>query len=196
MRSRLFLLFITLLSTIAAQAQKQEVRKRPDWGIKTGVNFSTLMMDESDNRSRTWRTGFAAGFFFRIKAGSDIYIQPEFLFSSMGGNFTDAINTTYRINYFSVPLLVKYHIKNKLAIVAGPQADILFQAREMTSRLMSERITANYKDYSINATAGIEYWPFNDIGLSARYIHGLTDITKDPGSVKNQGVQVTLAVKL
>ena len=139
-----------------------------------------------------------AGAFFRIHVAKSFSVQPEFLFSSMGAKVDDGLSeSTQRINYFSIPILAKYHFAKYFAAVAGPQFDFLLQARNMNSSL-STKTTNQYEDNSFAATAGIEFWPTHCLGASARYMHGLNDIMRNGAgsSVKNQGVQVTLAVKL
>lgn len=197
MRKIFFFLFLTAFSFTAVQAQKKSLgKKHLDWGIRSGINLSTFNTKQS-NDDITWRTGFVAGAFFRIHVAKSFSIQPEFLFSSMGAKTDNGVTetTTDRVNYFSIPVLAKYNFARHFAVVAGPQFDFLLQARAMSTSI-GERTTDSYEDHSINGTAGIEFWPVHALGVTARYIHGFTDIDRGAASIKNQGVQITVAIKL
>jgi len=199
MRKIFFFVFIAALGATTVQAQKKALgKKHLDWGLKAGVNLSTFNMDGSSTNDVSWRAGFAAGAFFRIHVAKSFAVQPEFLFSSMGAKIDNGITekTTQRVNYFSIPVLAKYGFAKYFAVVAGPQIDFLLQGRDINGAA-SESTTNGLRDHSFNATAGIEFWPSHSIGASARYIHGFTNIAESGGpEVKNQGVQITLAVKL
>lgn len=182
------------LCLIAGAAQAQTMTdKKFKWGCKIGMNFSNLRME---NEGSDWKTGLATGLFFNVRLANKFSLQPELLYSSMGGGQMQFGNESkLRLNYFSIPLLVKYKVLNKLAVVAGPQIDFLINAATKQGESFT-KVDANYKDNSTNLTAGFEYWPAKCFGLSTRYIYGLTDITVDGATeTKNQGVQLTAAIK-
>jgi hypothetical protein len=187
------LLMFALLN--AANAQTAPAGKKLNWGFKVGLNGSNIRVEDGLNSD--WKTGLATGVFFTIKAGNKFTIQPEFLYSSMGGkNLGSAEETSLRLNYFSLPLLAKYQVTNKLSVVAGPQVDVVINAKSKSNAGFDE-VTNNYRENSFNATGGIEVWPAKCLGFSARYIYGLNNIAETGvAKLKNQGVQVMLAVKL
>lgn len=191
-----FFILLTLVAAAAVQAQKTAAGKKLNWGIKTGINVSNLRVENGINSD--WKTGLAIGTFFRINAGKKFQIQPEFLYSSMGGEVSDGNGTgKIRLNYFSIPVLAKYQWKNKLAIIAGPQIDMLIQAKRKSSTDQLSKVTANYKESSFNVTAGFEYWPSNCFGFSTRYIYGLNNVNAvGTTEMKNQGIQLMAAIKL
>jgi hypothetical protein len=198
MRKIFSFLFILTFSCVSAQAQKTSPgKKHLNWGVKTGLNISTLQMDKATGDIIKWKTGFVAGAFFRIKAGDKFMIQPEFVYSSMGAKKTSSLegDQTFRLNYFSIPLLANYKLSEKWRAVAGPQFDFLIIGKTFTGNESAET-TGSYEDHSINVTGGFEYWPSTRVGFSARYIHGLTDISEDSGQMQNRGVQLTVALKL
>lgn len=205
MRKIFSLLLLTVLSTSLLYAQKKSLgKKHLNWGVTTGFNVAKLNIDDVNEESN-WRTGFVLGAFFRINAGTNFMVQPELLYSSMGDKVTNPIHgeTTYRLNYFSIPVLARYQFTKKLAAVAGPQFDFLIEAKEISNEQTS-KTSNNYSDNSINGTAGIEFWPTKCIGLRGRYIHGFTNVADNgnsstnlpPPSIKNQAVQFTVAIKL
>jgi hypothetical protein len=194
MRKFIFLLFASALAfSIHAQ---QPAKKRTTWGYKAGINISRLNTDGPTTMDNKWKTGFATGLYVNIPAGARFSVQPEFLYSSMGGDMEQFSSSTgYRLNYFSIPLLAKFNLVKGLSFVAGPQADILIVAKTLTTS-GTFKTTGNYKDYSFNITGGLEFWPCKGFGLSARYMHGLDNISDiSTAEMKNQGVQLMAALK-
>lgn len=198
-----FLLLIALTATVAYAQKKSPGKKHLNWGFRTGASFTTLRTDAADTDIE-WRTRYVAGIFFNIRVNDNFMFQPEFLYSGMGGNIVDPVEgkSTLRLNYFSIPVLAKYKFAKKWAAVLGPQFDFLIQAKQAMGNNVS-KVSDDYNEKSINAAAGFEFWPLKKVGFSGRYIHGFTDIGKthnNPAantvSLKNQAVQLTVAVKL
>ena len=77
--------FIISLPALSQTTDKQKVM----FGIKTGVNVSRLKLNGKIPGliNSDFRTGFVAGAFVNFPVGkSPISFQPEFLYSSMGGD--------------------------------------------------------------------------------------------------------------
>ena len=197
MRKFFTIFIISIFSTSGVFSQK---KIRSSLGIKSGINFSTLRLDGSGSGAwkTAWKTGLVAGGFVNVQISNRFAIQPEFIYSSMGGHLVSSGLGTdrYRLNYFSIPILAKIKICKHAAAVVGPQVDILIQAKKYTSAGYY-KVTDNYKDHDFLVTGGLEYWPLKFLSLTGRYMYGLCDI--DPGillSMKNQGVQITVGIKL
>ena len=75
-------------------------------GIKGGVNFANLSIDDADSR-----TGYHFGAFAHVPISENIGIQPEVLFSSQGASITD---TDVNLNYVNVPILLRLKLINIL----------------------------------------------------------------------------------
>lgn len=193
---KIFLFALISAATFISVHAQNTTKKKAGWGVKTGINLSNLRVENGNNSD--WKTGLVVGTFFRIAAGKSFQIQPELLYSSMGGEVTDANGTgKVRLNYFSIPVLAKYQWKKKLAFVAGPQLDMLIQAKRKSNGNEISKVTANYKEASFGVTGGFEFWPAHCIGLSTRYIYGLSNVNAvGLTDMKNQGVQLAVAVKL
>ena len=199
---KIVLLFITVFIIILSPAQTPTTEKQKvSLGIKTGLNLSRMKLNgkipgvlESD-----FRRGFVAGAFVNFPFGkSPISLQPEFLYSSMGGDIRNEYNEqqNIRLNYFSVPLLLKYKISKKLGVFAGPQIDAIIYAREKNP-LGLFNITKQVEEFDGLATGGVEWWPWNNIVLSGRYMHGFKKVyTRAPEvSMNNRGFQLTVGLK-
>ena len=190
-----FLILLSFACATLLNAQKKLTSKKLNWGAKIGVNSSNLRMENGEDSK--WKQGLAAGFFFQFNVTKNWQIQPEVLYSSMGGEVNDANgNGNIRLNYFSLPVLAKYNWKTKLAFIAGPQIDMLIQAKRKSSNSQLTKVTNSYNESSFNVTGGLEYWPWHCLGISTRYIYGLSKVnTSGTSEIKNQGVQFTAAVK-
>jgi len=199
---KIVLLFTTVFIILLSSAQAPTPEKqKPSLGIKTGLNLSRMRLNgkipgvlESD-----FRRGFVAGAFVNFPFGkSPISLQPEFLYSSMGGDIADQYNDEQklRFNYFSIPLLLKYKITNKFGVLAGPQVDALIYAREKNS-LGLFNVTKQAEEFDALVTGGLEWWASKNIVIGGRYMHGFKKVyTRAPEvSMNNRGFQITIGLK-
>lgn len=203
MRKFVLLLTSVFFVIISLPATSQTIEKRkPSLGIKTGLNVSRLKLNgkipgllESD-----FRTGYVAGAFVSFPVGkkSPFSIQPEFLYSSMGGDISNEYNEkqNLRFNYFSVPVLIKYQFSKKLAAFAGPQLDAIIYGKE-NNKFGEFNVTKSVEEFDAYTTWGMEWWPWKDIVLNARYMHGFKKVytTAPEISMNNRGFQITLGLR-
>jgi len=189
--------FIISFPVLSQTTDKQKV----SIGIKTGANVSRLKLNGKIPGviNSDFRTGFVAGAFVNLPAGkSPFSIQPEFLYSSMGGDLRNEYNEkqNFRFNYFSIPVLIKYQFSKKLAAFAGPQLDAILYAKE-NNKYGEFNITESVEEFDAYATGGMEWWASKDIVLNARYMHGFKKVytTAPEISMNNRGFQITLGLK-
>ncbi|HEX3166425.1 MAG TPA: OmpA family protein [Chitinophagaceae bacterium] len=189
--------FIISLPVISQTTDKQKTM----FGIKTGVNVSRFNLNGnlSDLVNADFRTGFVAGAFVNFPTKkSPISFQPEFLYSSMGGDLSTELKekVNFRLNYFSIPVLIKYQFSKKFAAFAGPQLDAILYA-ERSDKFGEFDITNSVKEVDAYITGGFDYWWKRDIVLSARYMHGFKEVnTLTPNiSMNNRGFQFTIGLR-
>lgn len=204
MKKLLLLLVITsfTFSTVSAQDIS--------FGLKAGVNFSKLYSDDDVyNDMSEGSTGFHLGALVEFPISDKISIQPEFLFSQVGDTFSSATigddeiineDTYIKINYFSIPLIVKYYATDTFFFEAGPQMDFLTSAdgrtytsnhfeTEINEEDVEDRLETN--NYGFNIGAG--YKATNGVFINARYVIGLSDVTKNVfTSYKNNEFQFSV----
>jgi Outer membrane protein beta-barrel domain len=196
MRKLLAAPVVILLCCSAVFAQKPKAA----FGFKAGVNVSTFRtaVDYSDF-DRNLKLGQVFGAFVQIPVCSSRFtIQPEFLYSQMGAKGTSTAfgEATFRYNYFSMPVLVKYKVAKTFNVFAGVEADFLVRAR-LKQLYKTSTITYDIKDFDFAYTAGVgasaKQWTFD-----LRYIHGSQDVSPvaDETTFFNQAVQFTLGYKL
>ena len=191
--------FIFLCLDLTAQ-NKPTTKPKASAGIKTGINISRLRLDGkiAGVLESNFRTGFVAGAFINVPFGrSPFSIQPEFLYSSMGGDNLGEQNDVhnYRFNYFSIPLLFKYGVTKKITALAGPQLDYIIYAKE-TNFAGEFNITGELEEFDWLTTWGLEWWPWKNIPITGRYMHGFRKVYHiDNVSANNRGFQLTIGLR-
>lgn len=185
------------------------------FGVKGGMNVSSLSDDAtlSDQESKI---GFNAGVFMNAPIAENFSIQPELIYNNLGSKVylseVDVNGTTYRneyarhLDYITVPVMFQYNATPNFYLEAGPQFGFLVNAKDKFKNSTNgstdnativalDKDNFNTFDFGIGLGAGYYFTP--NLGLTARYTAGLSDIMKDnPGdSVKNNVFQVGLAYK-
>lgn len=82
-------------------------------GPTIGVNFSTLKIrDATQIGLIAPQSGMYAGIFVNYKFSNLLTVQPEFAFSMKGSSASSNMDgpVTYVMNYFEIPVLVKFYI--------------------------------------------------------------------------------------
>jgi opacity protein-like surface antigen len=169
------------------------------FGVKLGANYSNTNFNAGSPKpstpiATTWKAGFVAGFLVQVALPHKLAIQQEYLFSQVSGKIGDE-ETQYTLRYLSLPLLLKYTLVPRVTVVAGPQFDLLIQARQEV-RDQSTDITHDTEERSIGVAAGLELSLSKKLSLNARYLQGLNHIGIGQRSTvrefKLQSVQLTL----
>src|SRR5262245_35142967 len=91
-RFHISLLCIILSMPVLSQSSEKQ---KPSIGAKTGLNISKLNLNgkSAGTTNSNYRTGFVVGAFVNIPVKKlPFSIQPEFLYSSMGGDLTNELN--------------------------------------------------------------------------------------------------------
>lgn len=182
---RTFLLFTIALLGFGVSSNAQEAW---DFGIKGGVNFSTVTGDYFENPDS--RTAFNIGLIAEIPIADRLSIQPEVLYSAQGYDFasidednvfdTDD-NIEYQLDYIQVPVLVKMYLVGGLSLQAGPSfnfnvnEEIDFEPTENGGDIdLSDQV----KDFEFGAAAGLEYKFNNGFLIQGRYMYGVTEVSE------------------
>lgn len=208
----------TVIVIICSFSQAQEI----NYGFKLGGNLSNLVGDypedtepviTSDNKSKL---GVNVGMFLEYEINNNFSFQPELLFSLQGNkyetkeeyfdDFTNqnekvTLTQTTRLSYINLPLILKYHVTEKIDIEFGPQIGYLVGAKadfeyqdanfpedneEITIDLLNDgtynflgatiqwQEAINRFDYGLNL--GASYDINENIFIQARYYYGLSTI--------------------
>ncbi|WP_144283722.1 porin family protein [Chryseobacterium echinoideorum] len=210
------ILGIAVLSTSLAFAQTTTTttttRTMSDvrFGIKGGMNVSSLSKDGSleDQGSKI---GFNAGVFANIPVAESFSIQPELLYSQYGDKYDQVVlgnrySRARHLDYIAVPVMFQYNLVPNFYLEAGPEFGFLVSAKnkfknETDNNVITE--SGNYKDslngFNLGIGLGAGYYFTDNIGITARYVAGVTDIAKDrpanSDAIRNNVFQVGLAYK-
>ncbi|AKK74173.1 opacity protein [Chryseobacterium sp. P1-3] len=197
-----------------AFAQQTPSTNPVTFGVKGGMNVSSLSngADLSDSKSKI---GFNAGVFANIPVASNFSVQPEVIYNDLGSKVTreyTALGNTYKseysrnLGYIAVPVMFQYNATPEFFLEAGPEFGFLVSAKDKfksstNNNNNSSQIATLDKDdfqtFNFGIGIGAGYYFLPNLGITARYTAGLTDIYKNNSgdAVKNNVFQVGLAFK-
>lgn len=167
------LLILILFTTGITEAQS--------FGIKAGLNFSKFSGNDTEDLKGL--TSFHVGVLKEFIITKNVSFQPELLFSTQGVN-VEKMDDDYKLNYFTLPLMVKFYVNDAFSVHAGPQLSLL--AGETKDVLPIEGKTFEY-----GIAGGLEYTITGGLFIQGRYCMGLSEISKD-ADVKNSVIQLSL----
>ena len=184
-------LFIILLILSFSKAYAQKIAPRPMTGDvkeqkaanssvaigpKTGINVSNGSF-ENDNINPKSRVRLRAGAFVEIRISDAFALQPEILYSAKGFERQPVTRfpmrplpspSNFRLDYFTVPIIVKYAFltkgKFRIAGQAGPYLGFL-----LSSDVPASDITDSYSTLDVGG----------QLGVSAAYRIGPESLTLD-----------------
>jgi opacity protein-like surface antigen len=161
------------------------------FGVKAGLNVSSI--SNSDLNSKA---GFYGGVFANIPVAQDFSVQPEVLYSGLGGKAKSNSSAKINMDYIAVPVMLQYNLIPNLYVEAGPQFGFLISAKGKSNGV-SVDIKDNLKTFDFGIGLGAGYYFTQNIGVNVRYTAGLSDVPKNnTGDASRNGVfQVGLAYK-
>ncbi|HRI79440.1 MAG TPA: porin family protein [Cyclobacteriaceae bacterium] len=190
-----------------------------EFGLDRGLNLS----DQSGLKQSDLLSSFNLGFYFDIKLKKEPWMihTGVIVKSNMGaGNLpvyslgqSDLDNTfaggsvDRKLNYFNVPILLKYNFRNHFYAEAGPQLGLLYKAYdEFTNTVQGNEVTYRreirdeFHRLDAGMTAGIGYrlMKGNGMNLGVRYYYGLVDVVIDnTGSpMANRSLYVVIGIPI
>ena len=223
-------ILIAIFTAIAGIAQSQilitlllgDKLNQPglEFGLEGGANWSQI----SGLDSKDFLTTFNMGFYFDIRLKNQLSLYTGLLVKANLGTdklsdndltkmnayfYKDQTGTRlvgdyrHRMNYFLVPILLKYKFKNQIHIAAGPQLGLMYKSWiEFNSDIDGH--DATIKDYNredinkIDAgiAVGLGYRLFKGTGwtISAKYYYGFVDVYKNISGTKNSSIFMELCI--
>jgi hypothetical protein len=183
--SLLLLIAIVLISLQSATAQISV-------GPKGGINLSNLNNLKVENTDVQPLVGFHLGAFASFRFGP-IAVVPELLYSTQGAKLENATNEeNLEINYFNIPVMLRYYTKPGFFLETGPQLGF-----NTSAKLGEDDIKQSVKESDFSWCAGIGFQK-RSLGIGVRYNIGLSK-TGDAETVqisdvdyKNGVLQVSL----
>jgi len=211
------ILGIAVLSTTLAFAQttptpSSSMSSGPRFGIKAGMNVSSLT-DDGGLEDQGSKIGFNAGVFANIPVAESFSIQPEVIYTQYGDKYdyraplsNDRISYARHLDYVAVPLMFQYNFIPNLYIEAGPEFGFLVSAKNKLKNesdndplATSEDYKDQLKTFNLGIGLGAGYYFTDNLGITARYTAGVTDIAQDrpngDDAIRNNNFAVGLAFK-
>lgn len=192
-------IIFTSALTASAQAEADNTEdKSVSFGVKGGVNFSSMTGEDIDNPDS--RTSFHVGALVEIPVSDMFSVQAEAMYSGKGFDFeyegTDGDNAELQLDYIDVPVLAKVYVTKGLSIEAGPQISFLIN-EELDSNPNSDSgdidlDSAESVDFGL--AGGLSFQTDMGIFATGRYSYGLSEIYKDV-DVHNTNFQIGVGYK-
>lgn len=180
---------------LGGSAFAQHSAQKVSFGLKGGLNVSTLNNSSNSGADYKTKLGFNAGGLAHIHLAPQLALQPEIYYSAQGAKFDiGSTEGKIKLGYINVPVLVQYMFDNGFRLQAGPQVGFLINADSELGSVETD-VKKNYKKVDFGITGGVSYVePSSGVGIDARYNLGLSDINDVKASYKttNRGFQVGL----
>ena len=197
MRKVLFIILLCYANMSYAQPVSESTFKY--FGVQVGAAMSNMNFNQNStapdgNIKAAWKPGFTFGFLLKLPLSESFSLQPEWSFTRrFGTNNTSGID--YRLDYLSMPLLLKYLISDRFEVLAGPQLELLVDAHS-TNNDQNADITHDVEERSIGFVGGLEVHIADAFFISARYFQGFNHIgvyqrSSDVKEFKYQVVSLT-----
>ena len=132
---------------------------------------------------------YLGGFFVTVPLSENFSLQPELLYVNKGFQTTSTGPTTprYNLHYLSVPIMLRYHVLDKLTVELGPEVSYLLDAttnRNFNNSFSNtpstiDRLLSSYKDLDLALNVGVGYLLSDKWALNLRYNMGLYDVSED-----------------
>lgn len=169
------------------------------YGVKAGVNISSMSNDMAFDPGFSTGIGFRVGGMLNLRWGKRTVsslpgtgwfgLQPELLFSNetIGSDGGDV-----KLNYISLPIMLKLYPTTALSIEVGPEFNYLISASpESLAADGAEVKVEDCKGLAVGVGAGLAYEFKMGLVVGARYSYNFTDMAKNL-KWKNNNIQVTV----
>ena len=193
-----------------------------EFGLEGGVNWSNISGLETNSFARKWNLGF----YFDIRIKNQWFLYTGVLVKSNSGvdklkdgdldmlNATkylelngESINGDYNqvMNYFLVPVLIKYKTKKYFYGEIGPQFGLMHKSYiEFTSDIDGKDATIreynkdNINKIDVGIMVGIGYQLLKGNGwtIGAKYYYGFIDVYREIENTKNSSIFLKMNIPI
>ena len=185
----IYIAFAFIMSTSA------QTTKKVEWGIKTGLNFSSFSVSKTAGENYTSLSRITGGAFSTIHLSKSFAIEPQLLYNNLGSKISDNVNAELiRLGYVSVPVLAKIY-SGGFNFFTGPQIGFLTSAKSKFNNEAEEDIKADINSTDFSGIVGVGYIFNSKINLAIHYQKGFSNILKDPSSgrsIKNNAFVISI----
>ncbi|TKK68868.1 PorT family protein [Ilyomonas limi] len=196
MKKLMLLVAVGLATVISANAQ------RLDFGGKIGANLTKI---DGVKFSDSYKLNYQLGAFAEIDFNKNWGIQPELLFSQTTSRVDSGFSSVYqeapssllkrdvKLNYLSIPILLRINAGSLLTFHVGPQFSVLVNDDE---NLFNNGKDA-FKKGDLSAVLGAQI-NISKLRIYGRYNVGLANISDvdNPNKWKTQQLQLGVGFKI
>ena len=188
---KLFLSTVAIIA-IAVSVNAQSIAL----GVKAGAIGTKI---DGESFESGYKLSYQAGAFAELDLLGKIGVQPELLFSQTSSSYSvglpgvPAVSTDVKLNYLSIPILLRYNFAKLFTLNLGPQYGILLNNN---SDLQSNGQNA-FKSGNVSGVVGLQVH-FSSLRAYGRYVVGLSDISNvsSAGNWKSQQLELGVGIKL
>lgn len=190
------MLLILSLSILQGKAQGTEGAGDLKFGIKGGVNVSTLTTRYIGIRDL--RLGYQFGGFVAYSLTSSISAEVDVLYASLGSNavepgrlylnfpgYYEEFETKVRLNTLEIPVLINFSINDNARFFVGPEINFylsgiaintgtMYVGDDLVKTTSRNNVTGSFVNYDFAGVAGVGYNLSDNMSIDLRYRLGLT----------------------
>lgn len=191
-----------------------------EFGLDGGLNWTNINgIDNTD-----YLMGWNLGFYFDIKLSDPWMVNTGVVVKgNMGGEglpvyslgipnldeeFSDGGSVTRKLNYFSVPVTIKYTFENHIYVKAGIQLGLMYSGHDTFIKSVKDdddlEYEVNIKDQYHPLDAGLAFglgyrlMSGNGMNIGVNYYYGLIDVRIDDStpSELNQAIYLNVGIPI
>jgi hypothetical protein len=171
---------------IIPRAQAQQHVGEPAFGLKGGLNISSLSNNNSQVNAAA--VGFHVGAYISTMLSDKVGLQPELMYSQQGYRVTSSISYSdgYNVhyNYLNIPVIFKIYVADGTNIQLGPQIGYLLSSNDgLFSPGTPRKLDAG-------VALGIGYETDGGLNFALRYNRGFVNVAPS-AYVINQSQAIT-----
>ncbi|HSC52586.1 MAG TPA: porin family protein [Phnomibacter sp.] len=158
-----------LLASFCLLCMSHSAKAQISIGAKGGLNLSNLNGIDANNFETKALVGFHVGGYATFNLGRNFAIQPEVVYSTQGAKMENATNEeNLNLNYFNIPLMVKFLTNSGFFVEAGPQFGF------NVGDLDFDNFKSSVENSDVAACVGLGFQPTKSaFGVGARYNIGI-----------------------
>ena len=185
--------------------------KIKNWiGLKAGLNYSSLIIDDRIPAETNSKIGFHFGWFLSFVWSENLRFKPEFLFSTQNTEIeiSNAIdieeqdpNDPFLSNSFKadikeslilVPIMADYYLNEIFDLEFGPQFGYVINQEISDNKDDFSFGRENYENFEVALNIGAGYNFAGNYRIGLRYNYGITERDDNKSSVFQFGLSYQL----
>ncbi|HEY9047756.1 MAG TPA: porin family protein [Ohtaekwangia sp.] len=164
-------------------------------GVKAGLNLANQTFSGNGYTSSPgFLPSIHGGVYVTLMFTDHFGLQPELLYSGQGAKSGDV---KLKLNYVTIPILLRYNVNDILSFHAGPQFGVLLSAKSKVGSNSTD-VKDQLKGSDVGAAIGIGVDLPMKLNFAFRFVKGFSDINDvtDSYKQKNYILQFSVGYKL